>query len=83
MILLSVLVEPLNMELLEFFLVIIEECKYELIGKYLEVSLLCILLECFDADVQTEVMAVINEEAACVSTEVDGFILLLIFELDQ
>ena len=83
MILLSVLVEPLNMELLEFFLVIIEECKYELIGKYLEVSLLCILLECFDADVQTEVMVVINEEAACVSTEVDGFILLLIFELDQ
>ena len=83
MILLSVLVDPLSMELLEFSLVIIADCKYELIGKCLEVSLLGILLEYFDTDVQIEVIAVLNGEAACVSTEADGFILLLIFELDE
>ena len=78
-----ILVDLLTTELVEFSLVIIEDFKYELIGDFLEVSLLRILLECFNTAVEREVIVVINEEVACVFTEADGFILLLIFALDQ
>ena len=75
-----ILVDPLNSE---FFFAIIEDCKYELTGKCLEVSLLCILLEYFDISAWSEVIVAINEEVLCVSTEADDFTLLVIFALEQ
>ena len=70
-----ILTDLLDTEVAEVFLVIIEDCKYELICECLAVSLLCILLEYFNEGVKREVIVVINAEVACVPTKIDDVVL--------
>ena len=70
-----ILTDLLDTEVAEVFLVIIEDCKYELICECLAVSLLCILLEYFNEGVKREVIVVINAEVACIPTKIDDVVL--------
>ena len=70
-----ILTDLLDTEVAEVFLVIIEDCKYELICECLAVSLLCILLEYFNEGVKREVIVVINAEVACIPTKIEDVVL--------